>query len=146
MEVLINKINDQGRRLLSEQLTLYGGHMSVEALQSKISTLYYLEVENFIIGYIQLYPMMFKQREYMALEEIEIFRRYRHCGYGKNVVNSLRKRYPDLLILDIQDYALNFWSKQLDNSYWLELLEDISLDELIKQCMYRGEIITFLKK
>jgi len=146
--ISIIKVNDGGNLLLHQNLLLYDyKSMPLNTLESKLPTLHYIKVNNSIIGYIQLYPMMYCNKQYVALEEIEIFEFYRKHGYGSKIIETLKDMYHSLLILDIQDYALGFWLKVMGDSYWQEWRNICSdVNQTIKACLYKGSVADYFRQ
>jgi hypothetical protein len=141
------KINDEGRQLLSQKLTLYDNKpMSYNVVESKLNSLYYIQVSGSIIGYIQLYPMMYCKKNFMALEEIEIFEQYRMLKFGSKIIAYLRSKHDNLLILDIQDHALGFWLKVMGPEYWSQWRNiNADVNQTIGACLYTGSVADYFR-
>lgn len=146
--VSITKVNDGGKYLLHQKLLLYEyNNMPSSVLDSKMSSLYYIKDDDSIIGYVQLYPMMYCNKQYTALEEIEIFDLYRGHGYGSKVIAYLKSCFANLLILDIQDHALGFWLKVMGEAYWNEWRSMCSdVNQTIRACLYKGSVADYFRQ
>lgn len=147
MSLYISNIIDGGRALMAQSLVLYGNQpMPREVYESKKDSLYYIMSGNDIIGYIQQHPMMYCNSEYLAIEEIEIFAPFKHLRYGSKVIRLLQQSGP-LLIIDIQDYALDFWLKVMGPDYWDALLRSSpSVEDFINTVQYKGKVAEYFKR
>jgi len=165
--ITISNIRDDGFQLFHNNLILYHDKPMPETIfKQKIEQLRYITVtangadntgkktdnqsENTgknpktptIIGYIQSHPMMYSNVEYLAIEEIEIFEPYRKLKYGSEVINVLQLHHQ-LIIIDIQEYALGFWLHVLGKSYWNKLASNVEL--LIASCSYSGKVADYFR-
>jgi len=154
-KILICKVHDDV--LLSHDLDLYSGkRMSRETFENKKDTLYYMYIDQLIVGYVQLYPLeahyitaeelvaypIFKGKNFWAIEEIEIFRIYRSNKYGSKIIKSLKSVY-NLLILDIQESALKFWLFVMGKEYWDSIMSLDKPENIVNKLKYSGSVASY---
>lgn len=164
--VIISKVVDD--KLLGYELDLYSGNrMPRDTFESKKEYLYIIYTSQpqspttptgpesniskpsdpLAIGYIQFYPIdstetkytSFKNKNFWAIEEIEIFKAYRSNKYGSKIVTYLKDIY-NLLIIDIQETALRFWLNVMGDEYWNLIMSFDSRDKIITQLKYSGNV------
>lgn len=125
MTLKVEKIHDGGVELKKHKLVLYSNDtIRDEVLNIKKNELYYiLNSDGAPVGYIQMTPQTLHGKEYILIHEIEIFSPYRSHGYGSKIVKYLRTIH-EIIPIDIQEYAIGFWFKYLNQDYWKQLISE----------------------
>lgn len=125
MALCVNKVHDHGVELKKHKLILYSNDIITDKdINNKIDDLYYiLGKDGAIVGYIQMTIEHIHNKEYILIHEIEIFSPYRSHGYGSKVLEYLRNIH-EIIPIDIQEYAIGFWFKYLNQDYWKQLISE----------------------
>lgn len=125
MTLNVRKIDDNGVELKKHKLILYSNDtMKDEIINIKKNDLYYiLDKTGTPIGYIQMTLDKIHEKDYILIHEIEIFSPYRSHGYGSKIVKYLRTIH-EIIPIDIQEHAIGFWFKYLDQDYWKHLISE----------------------
>jgi len=144
MTLRLEKIDmDQGAEIKKHRLVLYSNdYMRDEILNIKKNELYYI-VDDIPIGYIHMTPhtMPISGIEYMLIYEIEIFEMYRSSGYGSKIIKQMRSQH-EIIPVDIQEKAMNFWFRHLDNTYWKRLISEYGDVKSLSQRLLYSDIVT----
>lgn len=125
MSLSVNKVHDDGVELKKHKLILYSNdNIQEDVFNSKKEELYYiLNKSGTPVGYIQMTLDKIHDKNYILIHEIEIFSPYRSHGYGSKIVSYLRTIH-EIIPIDIQEYAIGFWFKYLDQEYWKQLISE----------------------
>lgn len=126
MALKVEKIHDNGVELKKHKLVLYSNDIiRDEVLNIKKNDLYYIIDITYskIVGYIQMTLETLHDKQYTLIHEIEIFSPYRSHGYGSKIITYLRTIH-EIIPIDIQEDAIGFWFKYLNNDYWKHMISE----------------------